>query len=93
MEGRSGPQVSGAWRFPWLYVLAGTVALTIGLLLVSGAPLAVKQAVSAVGLVGGALLAAASCFDRFGRSAGRRRRAWLLFALCALLAAASNFQL
>jgi PAS domain S-box-containing protein len=101
MEGLSGPQASGTWRFRRLAIAAALLVLLFAVLLLSPAPQAVKLGVTGVGMVGGALTMAAGFRTRAtsaGRArddpeAGRRRRAWNLVALSGGLAAVSNFLL
>jgi PAS domain S-box-containing protein len=93
MEGLSGPQEAGAWRFRHFAFAAALVAGLFAAVLLSPAPPAVRLIVTGIGLVGGGVAVAAG-FRRLARlSAGRRRRAWTLLAIAASFAALSNFLL
>jgi PAS domain S-box-containing protein len=91
MQGLSGPQEAGAWRFRRLAVLAALIVVLFAAVLATPAPPAAKLIVTGIGLVCGPL-AMASGFRRLARlSSGRRRRAWTLFTIAGSLAAVSNF--
>ena len=79
--------------FRTIAVAAVVVLGLIGLVLASDLPEGVRRSVGGAGLVLSELALAASCRYRFRRSAGRRRRAWLLFGWAALGAAARNLWL
>ena len=93
MEGLSGPQEAGAWRFRRNAIAAALIASLFAIVLVSPAPAGVKLVVTGVGLVGGSLAMATGFRMRARLSTGRRRRAWTLFAVAAALGAVSNFLL
>lgn len=101
MQGLSGPQGLGAWRFRRSAVLTASFISLWALILLSSAPTAVKLAVTTIGMVGGALAATMGAWLRArqaGRTDGdpgpdRRKSAWTLFTLAALLAALSNLLL
>src|ERR687894_651855 len=59
MEGLSGPQALGTWRFRRMTVAAALLVLLFALLLLSPAPGPVRLAVTGVGMIGGALVMAA----------------------------------
>jgi PAS domain S-box-containing protein len=93
MEGLSGPQEAGAWRFRQFAFAAALIIGLFAAVLLSPAPAAVRLVVSGIGLIGGSLAMAAG-FRRLARlSTGRRRRAWTLLAVAASLAAVSNLLL
>ncbi|HEY5981219.1 MAG TPA: ATP-binding protein [Microlunatus sp.] len=74
-----------------IFALAIVLALgLIGLVLASGLPVVVRVMVGGVALVLSGIALAGACRYRYHRSAGRRRRAWLLFGCTALGAAAGN---
>lgn len=102
MEGLSGPQAAGTWRFRRLAVTAALLVVLFAVLLLSAAPAAVRLTVTGVGMVGGALAMAAGFRMRAGYAnrvrdrdpaADRRRRAWNLYAIASVLAAVSNLLL
>jgi PAS domain S-box-containing protein len=93
MEGLSGPQEAGAWRFRHFAFAAALIVVLFAAILLSSAPPSVKLVVTGIGLVGGSLAMAAGFRMRARMTEGRRRRAWLLFAITGLLAAVSNFLL
>jgi PAS domain S-box-containing protein len=93
MEGLSGPQEAGAWRFRRYALAAALIASLFAIVLVSSAPAEVKLVVTGIGLVGGSLAMATGFRMRARLSTGRRRRAWTLFAVAATLGAVSNFLL
>ncbi len=93
MQGQSGPQEAGAWRFRRLVVTAALVVAVFAVLLSSPMPGPARQLISGTGLVAGGLAMAASFHYRHRNSTGRRRHAWTLFAIAALLAAGSNMLL
>jgi PAS domain S-box-containing protein len=93
MEGLSGPQEAGAWRFRQFAFAAALIVGLFAAVLLSPAPAAVTLVFTGIGLVGGSLAMAAG-FRRLARlSTGRRRRAWTLVAVAASLAAVSNLLL
>jgi PAS domain S-box-containing protein len=93
MEGLSGPQEAGAWRFRRFALAAALVVALFAAVLISPVAPAAKLVVTGIGLVGGSL-AMATGFRRLARlSTGRRRRAWILFTVAASLSAVSNFLL
>jgi PAS domain S-box-containing protein len=101
MQGLSGPQASGTWRFRRLTVAAAVFIVVSVVVLLGPAPTPAKISVTGVGMVGGALAAALGARlravqagrDRDQPSAARRRRAWNLFALGSVIAALSNLLL
>jgi len=101
MEGLSGPQAAGTWRFRRLVITAALVVALFAALLLSPIPAPIRLAVTGVGMVGGALAMAAgfrmravqASLDRDRPAADRRRRAWGLYAIAAVLAALSNLLL
>jgi PAS domain S-box-containing protein len=93
MEGLSGPQETGAWRFRHFAFSAALIVGLFAVVLVSPVPPALKLVVTGIGLVGGSLAMAAAFRVRARLSQGRRHRAWMLFAITGLLAAVSNFLL
>jgi hypothetical protein len=93
MEGLSGPQETGAWRFRRYALAAALIASLFAIVLVSPAPAGVKLVVTGIGLVGGCLAMATGFRMRARLSTNRRRRAWTLFAVAAVLGAVSNFLL
>jgi PAS domain S-box-containing protein len=93
MEGLSGPQETGAWRFRRYALAAALIASLFAAVLVSSAPAEVKLVVTGIGLVGGTLAMATGFRMRAQLSTSRRRRAWTLFAIAASLGAVSNFLL
>jgi len=90
MQGLSGPQDAGAWRFRRLVVTAALIVALFAVLLLSPLPGQGKLLISGLGLVAGGLAMAASFRYRHRQSVGRRRHAWTLFMIAALLAACSN---
>src|SRR5215212_4150437 len=98
MEGLSGPQAAGTWRFRRLAVAAALLMALFAVILLSPVPQPVRLAVTGVGMIGGALTMAAGFRVRAiqaGRTqhdpeANRRRRAWNLVAIAGALAAVSN---
>src|ERR671917_1338160 len=98
MEGLSGPQALGTWRFRRMTVATALLVLLFALLLLSPAPGPVRLAVTGVGMIGGALVMAAGFRMRASQAgqagpdpaAHRRRRAWNLVAVAGALAAVSN---
>ena len=93
MQGLSGPQEAGAWRFRRFGLLAALVVGVFAAILVGPAPPLVKLVVTGIGLVGGSLAMADGFRRRARASTGRRRRAWTLVAVAASLAAVSNLLL
>ena len=98
MEGLSGPQVAGTWRFRRLAVAAALLVAPLRRPPAQPGPAPVKLAATGIGMVGGALAMAAGFRIRANRRRGpgtiprhdRRQRAWNLFALAGALAAVSN---
>lgn len=98
MQGLSGPQEAGAWRFRRLALAAVLLVTLFAILLASPAPSSLRLVVTGIGMVGGALAMAASFRlratqagpDRGRPAAERRKRAWNLFAIAGCLAAVSN---
>ncbi len=98
MEGLSGPQALGTWRFRRMTVATALLVLLFALLLLSPAPGPVRLAVTGVGMIGGALVMAAGFRMRASQAgqagpdpaAHRRRRAWNFVAVAGTLAAVSN---
>jgi PAS domain S-box-containing protein len=70
------------------YLIAFGVIGVFALLLGSDLPPEVKRAVSGLGQMLGSLAVSAACLYRFRLSTGRRRQAWLLFAIAGLFGAA-----
>ena len=93
MEGMSGPQDSGAWRFRRLALAAALVVCGFAAVLLSPAPESVRLVVSGIGMVGGSLAMSAGFLYRARRCVGRRRRAWTLWTFAALCSALSNLLL
>ena len=92
MEGLSGPQDRGAWRFRRFGFAAALFVILFAVLLGSSVAPSVKLVVTGIGLVGGSLSMAAG-FRRLAKlSTGRRRRAWILFTIAGSLSALSNFR-
>lgn len=90
MKGLTSPQVPGAWRFR-TFVGATVVALAVfALLLSSDLSQPLRQRISDLGLIGGGLAAATSCYLRMRSTLGRRRRAWMLLMVAGLVAAVAN---
>ena len=93
MEGLSGPQEAGAWRFRRFALAAALIVALFAAVLLSPVAPAAKLVVTGIGLVGGSLAMAAG-FRRLARlSTGRRRRAWTLFTIASTLSAVSNLLL
>ena len=86
----SATQRPGPWSPRGTVLAVAVLLLAVGAVLVSGLPVAARQLVSGLGLVGGGLWLGAGCLHRFRLSAGRRRSAWLMFALASLSAAGGN---
>lgn len=100
MQGLSSPQEAGAWRFRrWAFSTALFILLW-ALILFSSAPGPVRLAVTAVGMVGGAIAMMVGCRIRARHAlrtsdpdTRRRARAWNHFAAAGALAALSNLLL
>lgn len=90
MQGLSGPQGSGAWRFQCVCVAGVVVLAAFVVVLTSELAWDSRRLVSDVGLLGGGLAAAVSCGYRWRRCVGRRRRSWMFFAAAGMLAALGN---
>lgn len=101
MQGLSGPQEAGAWRFRRWAILTALFILLWTLILFSSAPAPVRLAVTAIGMVGGAIAMAVGFRTRAlyalrtgdHPDARRRARAWNRFAAAGALAALSNLLL
>ena len=101
MQGLSGPQEAGAWRFRRWVVVTALFMLLWTLILFSSAPGPVRLAATTIGMVGGAIAMAvgfrtrALSALRTGDNPGARRRAraWNRFATAGVLAALSNLLL
>ena len=94
MQGLSGPQEAGAWRFRRLAIAAALIVLLFAVVYAQPCvPTDQAGRHSGLGLVGGSLAMAAAFWRRAGLTDGRRRRAWILFTITGLLAAVSNFLL
>ncbi|HEY5821207.1 MAG TPA: ATP-binding protein [Propionibacteriaceae bacterium] len=91
MEGQSRPQVAGAWRLRSTGAAAALVVALVAAVLLSDLPRASRDTFSGIARVASGAVLAASFYYRYRRSEGRRRRAWTLFAVAALLATVSNF--
>ncbi len=100
MQGLSGPQEAGAWRFRrWVVVTALFILLWTAILF-SSAPAPVRLAVTAIGMVGGAIAMTVGCRIRARHAVRtsdpntrRRARAWNHFVVAGALAALSNLLL
>ncbi len=75
-------------RLLWRYPIALAVIAIFGLLLGSDLPPEVRRAVSGFGQMLGALAVSAACMYRYRLSTGRRRHAWLFFAIAGLFGSA-----
>jgi PAS domain S-box-containing protein len=75
-------------RLLWRYPIALAVVAVFGLLLSSNLPPEVRRAVSGLGQTLGSLAVSAACMYRFRLSSGRRRHAWLFFAIAGFFGAA-----
>ena len=75
-------------RLLWRYPIALAVVVVFGLLLGSDLPPEVRRAVSGIGQTLGSLAVSAACMYRFRLSTGRRRHAWLFFAIAGFFGAA-----
>ena len=93
MQGLSGPQEAGAWRFRRLAIAAALIVFLFAVALLSPVPDKTKLVVTGLGLVGGALAMAVGFWRRSRLTSGRRRLAWILFTATGLLSALSNFLL
>lgn len=100
MQGLSGPQEAGAWRFRRWAIWTALFIVLSALILSSSAPGPVRLTVTSVGMIGGAAsmmvgfrlrgVTAARAGDPDAR---RRVRAWNHLAAAAVLSAVSNFLL
>ncbi len=81
-----------AQRRRFLVVLPGVLLLVVAfaVLMEPQAPLGLRQAVSALGLLVAGLFAAVSCAQRRRQTTGRRRRSWQLLVSAAVVAIAGN---
>ena len=85
----TGTEVAAApRRLLWRYPIAFAVIAVFGLLLGSDLPAEVRRAISGLGQMLGALAVSAACMYRYRLSTGRRRHAWLLFAIAGLFGSA-----
>ena len=85
----TGTEVAAApRRLLWRYPIAFAVIAVFGLLLGSDLPAEVRRAISGFGQMLGALAVSAACMYRYRLSTGRRRHAWLLFAIAGLFGSA-----